>query len=128
MQTKRFFLYLLFFSYTMVLIKPVLPIVSDCIAHTFWKLEHISTTHFENGKYHVHFELLHDARENKPNRSAANTKIEVFAAPHIIAQQAGYHFYTSARVSVDYPLPVIYYPSIFLEGDFLPPKACPLCG
>lgn len=54
---KRATTYLLLFVYSIALLKPISPIVNDFISHTFWKMEHMATVHFENGKYHLHNEL-----------------------------------------------------------------------
>lgn len=68
---KRTFIYALLCVYALGLIKPVVPIVNDAIAHTFYKLEHIATVHYENGKYHLHAELEQEATDMK--KEAGNT-------------------------------------------------------
>lgn len=50
-------LYLLLAVYAFALVRPILPVVTDVVAHTFFKMQHIATVHVENGKYHVHIEL-----------------------------------------------------------------------
>jgi hypothetical protein len=69
---KYFFVYLLVFVYSFALIKPILPIVSDFMAHTFYKLEHTASVHYENGKYHLHAELKTEAIADK-NLSKQNS-------------------------------------------------------
>lgn len=54
---KRTLLYALLFFYLAVQLKPVTAIVQDFIAHTFFKMQHMATIHYENGKYHLHTEL-----------------------------------------------------------------------
>lgn len=60
---KRALLYLLIFSYTMIMFKLALPYLSDFISHTFWYAKHIATVHYENGKYHVHHEVIEDSKK-----------------------------------------------------------------
>ncbi len=61
---KDALLYLLLFTYSASIFKPVIPYLSDMVAHTFYYAEHVKKVHYENGKYHVHNELV---RENKKN-------------------------------------------------------------
>jgi UDP-N-acetylglucosamine:LPS N-acetylglucosamine transferase len=68
---KRTFIYALLCVYALGLLKPIVPVVNDAIAHTFYKLEHISTVHYEDGKYHLHAELEQEANDMK--KEAGNT-------------------------------------------------------
>ena len=70
-QIKRTFIYALLCVYVLGLIKPVVPIVNDAIAHTFYKLDHIATVHYEDGKYHLHAELEQESNDMK--KEAGNT-------------------------------------------------------
>jgi len=58
---KRIFIYLLLAMYVFGLVKPVLPLAKDFVAHTFFKLDHLATVHYENGKFHVHAELMEES-------------------------------------------------------------------
>ena len=60
-------MYGLLYIYGFALLKPILPIANDIIAHAFFKIQHLSTIHIENGKYHVHQELAveEDKQKNK---------------------------------------------------------------
>ncbi|MEP6748516.1 MAG: hypothetical protein ABJB86_12365 [Bacteroidota bacterium] len=66
---KKALLYLLLFSYTTIICKPVLPLVSDCMAHVFWYSQHMATVHYEHGKYHAHYELQDAAKKNLPEKN-----------------------------------------------------------
>lgn len=50
-------LYILLFAYSVSLLRPVLPYVSDFAAHVFWYSKHMATVHYENGKFHIHKDL-----------------------------------------------------------------------
>lgn len=57
--------------YAFALVRPILPVVKDVVAHTFFKMQHMATVHVENGKYHVHLEL-EKASEKPITKSAAD--------------------------------------------------------
>ena len=65
---KRAAIYILLSFYVFAQVKPLAVIVEDVLAHTFWKVQHMATVHFENGHYHIHQELS-DISE-KENKSA----------------------------------------------------------
>lgn len=65
---KKALLYLLLFSYSIIVLKPVLPTISDTIAHIFWYSEHMATVHYEHGKYHVHLEYTEAAKKGYPEK------------------------------------------------------------
>ncbi len=54
---QKITIYALICIYAFALVKPIVPIVNDTIAHIFFKMDHLATVHFENGKYHIHAEL-----------------------------------------------------------------------
>jgi hypothetical protein len=58
---------LLLLCYSLALVKPLVPAVSDFFAHTFWKTEHLATVHFENGKYHLHIDMEKAGKEDQQN-------------------------------------------------------------
>ena len=39
------------------LIKPVSPLISDIVAHTFFEAKHLATVHLHHGEHHLHEEL-----------------------------------------------------------------------
>ena len=68
---KKALVYLMLIVYTFGLIKPIMPIIDDVLAHTFFKNEHIATVHYENGKQHIHLELIKEA--SSISRSSASS-------------------------------------------------------
>lgn len=68
---KSFIIYMMTLAYAFGLIKPVLPLVNDLVQHTFNKMEHMATVHYENGKYHVHTELQQEAQKSEPQKTPA---------------------------------------------------------
>jgi hypothetical protein len=57
-----------------MLLKPLLPVLSDTAAHIFLYSEHVATVHFENGKYHVHKEMNEAAKKNLPEQNQQDQK------------------------------------------------------
>ena len=82
---KKLLLYIVFVSYAIVMVKPALPYVSDFIGHILFYKQHMATVHFENGKYHVHKEVVRDAKEENSNKNSlpekkkSNTTFEFIA-------------------------------------------------
>lgn len=66
--------------YAFGLIKPVLPLVKDILAHTFFKTSHMATVHYENGRYHLHVELSDEAQKNESKQSPVFLNNEVLAS------------------------------------------------
>jgi hypothetical protein len=53
----------------MVQLRPLTAVLQDVIAHTFFKMQHMATIHYENGKYHLHHELKTIAEEGNNSTS-----------------------------------------------------------
>jgi len=49
--------YVVLFSYTFFILAPVMPLVADLVAHTFWEKDHLSTAHHLYGNNHVSREV-----------------------------------------------------------------------
>jgi hypothetical protein len=54
---KKIAIYILLSFYVFAQLKPLIVVVEDVLAHTFWKVQHMATVHYENGHYHIHSEL-----------------------------------------------------------------------
>ncbi len=82
---KKGILYILLITYTALLIKPALPFVADIVAHTRFYREHISTVHIENGKLHVHKELVKSAKQMADDDKPVNIKKDNQPTDHILS-------------------------------------------
>ena len=119
---KKALSYLVLFAYGTIMLMPVLPYVSDKVAHTFWLYEHISTVHYERGQYHTHYQEVEIAKKTGTEHSNSNSKNSGFADEH-----------TTTSVAYRYTLPTIistYFSNynlseihVFLLSDYPPPKA-----
>ena len=114
--------YLLLVSYAIVLLKPVLPILTDFIAHAFYKYEHIATVHKENGKTHLHYELQKASEETGNDKSNLPTKAATEVSPHVFTNML--YTFDVAKVSLQhFTINTSYPPAIAIAGIFPPPKA-----
>lgn len=118
---KRLALYLLLYTYTTIMLKPVLPYVSDSIAHIFWYSDHIATVHCEHGKYHVHYEYLEAAKKTYPEKYPNTQKKESPSNEHLVYKVL-YDFSTQQVMSSQFA--TLHYPviSTSLGSDYPPPK------
>ena len=71
---KKLLLYIVFFSYAIVMFKPALPYVSDFIGHILFYRQHMATVHFDNGEYHVHKEVIKDIKQENSNKNSLPEK------------------------------------------------------
>lgn len=71
---KKALLHIFLFTYATMVFKPVLPYISDFIAHICWYSQHMATVHFENGKYHVHAESQEITKKDSPEKSHSTFK------------------------------------------------------
>lgn len=113
---------MLLLSYLVILVKPILPHVSDFLAHAFWKYEHIATVHQENGTSHVHYELEKAAEKDQSDNPIPILKADAFDTPHVMLQQA-YDFSLQAVVLNHHSIFSVFYPGISLKGHYQPPRA-----
>lgn len=71
---KKIITYLLLFTFSTMLLKPAMPYVTDVLAHSFWYANHMATVHFENGKYHVHKEVIDTEKESNQEKNTTLLK------------------------------------------------------
>ena len=92
---QKALIYTMLAVYVFGLIKPVIPIISDVLAHTFFKTSHVATVHYENGKHHIHLELKEEAKHTNTKQPSTFsdtdflfTHIQSDAVPLIIVFEA----------------------------------------
>jgi hypothetical protein len=76
-------IYLLFIVYSLSLVKPLLPVISDTIAHVFWYSQHLATVHFEKGKYHLHLAVMKASNEKQNGQSVPLAKVGFDVSEHL---------------------------------------------
>jgi hypothetical protein len=108
--------------YTVIIFKPVLPIVSDAFAHTFAEAIHIATVHAIYGENHLQKELANTNADDK-SKSQNISKTEDLITAHVCPVEC--HYVYHERINKSYTaliLPGI--EDIFLANDAPPPKFC----
>lgn len=84
--------YYLLLLYMAVMLKPLLPVVSDFWSHEFNGLEHISLVHAKYGNQHLQKELADSSAGNESNKNQNTVKFEDQVSFHIAQQVVKYNF------------------------------------
>src|SRR5687767_11256212 len=108
--------------YLTALCKPFLPVVNDFLAHTFWKAEHITIVHHENGKDHLHYELKKVSDENNKDSNSPAPKFPESVSVHVVSQN-NYDFSHSIISDQKHLTGSYCLLSTFIEMNTPPPKA-----
>ncbi len=82
---SKAFAYYCLLLYLSAIFKPVVPIVKDMLAHSFWKMEHMETIHHHHGDNHAHLEIEKSSDQNKGTPTA--TKWEEPVSVHLSLQK-----------------------------------------
>lgn len=119
---KRIALYIILFSYGMLILSPVTPYISDLIAHSFYASKHMATVHFEDGKLHVHQEVMDKAAKEEPAKQAPASKKDNPAQDHItLFADDREQYLQSSRIKKSAVTPGLAY--IYLFINYPPPRA-----
>ncbi|MDQ6608288.1 MAG: hypothetical protein M3Y85_00495 [Bacteroidota bacterium] len=78
--------------YVIVMFKPLIPIISDALSHTFAEAIHISTVHAIYGSNHLEKELANTSSDNANSKSQKNINTEDQVTVHISANECLYDF------------------------------------
>ncbi len=117
--TAAYYLLLIYFT---AMCKPVIPLVNDFLAHTFWKTEHVITVHHENGKNHLHYELKKASDQDSKDGNSTSPKSSESVSVHIL-QQNNFDSYYSIVFEQKHLSGFYNLRSTFLELNTPPPKA-----
>jgi hypothetical protein len=116
--------YYLLLLYSIMMLYPMLPIVSDAWSHAFNEIEHITTVHFIYGSNHLEKELVSVGNLGKNNKSSRNSiKITEQFQVHIVAPSIEHDFgiNTINGFYLFYNPPRII--ATFLSNPFQPPRS-----
>ena len=104
------------------MLKPVSPYIFDAVAHIFNYTQHLATAHYENGKLHVHKEIVDNAKKSEPAKEAPASKKENAATDYISLVHK--QFIPHLQAPKSYPLlssaTLLYN---YLAGEYPPPRA-----
>jgi hypothetical protein len=118
---KKGLIYLLIFSYSTIMLKPVFPFIADIAAHAFWYSHHMATVHYEHGKYHVHYEIQEAAKNNTPEKNNNATLNEPVSGEHI-SPFVSYAFYVPFTIQQQFTTLSSALVTNSLNSDYPPPK------
>ncbi len=121
---KKLLLYITLLSYAVVMFKPVLPYINDVISHTFFYAHHMATVHYENGKYHVHYEVARDIKEEKSDKStSSNLKKDNLTNEYLVPSSSQNNFIIADLATTYLLLPSPNLLNGNVKNNFPPPKA-----
>ncbi len=118
----RFLSKLLLFSYALFMLKPALPVISDFLAHTFYKEIHLKIVHRLNGKEHVHYELCKLSKEGEKQKATGKWKADTSEVA-VIANIVSIPQEVSNIISPVFCIVAPAFPTPCYDPDDLPPKA-----
>lgn len=84
---KQVALYIVLACYSLLMLKPVTPYISDAIAHVFFYAQHMATVHYQDGKFHVHREVIDIAKKTASDKETNALKKNNTVTDHILVQQ-----------------------------------------
>jgi hypothetical protein len=114
--------YYLLLLYSLVILKPIVPIVSDAVSHVFDEAIHIATVHAKYGSHHLEKELANAANDNGKNHNAIMSEENV--AVHLSTTEYSYSFYLFIPEKI-YPLSRLHNLKIVvIPTQAPPPKFC----
>ncbi len=119
---KKGIVYTFLFVYSSGVLKPLMPLVNDVIAHTFYKMEHLATVHFQNGKYHVHMEQAMEANGQK-NDAKGTIPLSAYEtlANHLTKKTEELKIYSAAQIAITFfETPPLFMG--FINTSTLPPE------
>ena len=93
---KKLLLHIILLSYAVVIFKPVLPYITNFAGHVFFYSHHMATVHYENGQYHLHYEVAKDSKEEKSDKETVpSLKKDNSSNEHTISAFTKYNFFIS---------------------------------
>lgn len=122
MKLRRDVAYLTLLSYFLLIFNPVMPIIADKMAHTFWEEYHLITVHGVYGTGHVKAELDKSEKQTDKEKAPGSNQADSESYVHLLASTtidfSSYHYITTLYPSHNFHIPASY-PDI----DYLPPEA-----
>lgn len=112
--------YLLLLYFTVVL-KPVIPMITDAVSHTFANAVHMDTVHAKYGNNHLESELA-AAGENDNNKDQNSLKVQDQVPVHFAEDQKNLVFSVKESSGAYPDTKVDNFPSVFLSKHLPPPK------
>ena len=113
--------YYLMLLYVTVMFKPLVPIVSDALSHTFSEAIHIATVHAIYGSNHLENELSTTSTDtNSKHQNSISTEDQV--PVHVSTNECIYDFCCNGTGKDYFSLKLYKLKSGFILKNFPPPK------
>jgi hypothetical protein len=83
---KKGIIYVMLLFYVAIQLKPLTIIIQDVLAHTFWKMHHLATEHYQHGHHHVHATLAEDSvhEHTTPTEKQSSQKANEETSIHLL--------------------------------------------
>lgn len=91
------------FAYSLMLLKPAVPVFADVVAHTFWEQQHMLTVHEVHGKFHVHYESIKVSGQGGQQKHNGNIKAETEDQLYVLPALAQHYIYFASVPGIIYP-------------------------
>ena len=114
--------YYLLLLYVSVMLKPVIPIISDALSHTFSAAEHIATVHKKYGNNHLQKSMQDSGSENDTDKNQNTTKSQEPIPVHVSAKEYSNYFLNCIILNHHQSKTSNNLSRIFLLKDIPPPK------
>ncbi len=109
--------------YVTVMFKPLIPVISDALSHTFSETIHIETVHAILGSNHLEKELAASGADNANSKNQNTITSEEQVLVHLASGELNYNFNLN-RLIKDYPFCKPFtLSSVFIFKAGPPPKA-----
>lgn len=114
--------YYLLLLYSTVILRSIIPLASDALAHTFENAYHIATVHAKYGANHLETELAKNSADDNENKNQQNNKWQQEISFHISANEMEnnlfINFCTTAYCCYLNP----HFKNAFMQRHFPPPN------
>jgi hypothetical protein len=108
--------------YLTVMVKPLIPIVSDWWQHEFNEMEHISHIHGVYGSHHLQHEIADTSSDNEHCDDKNTLKSEDQVAFHVLANKYKTDYNSTLSGNQFHLLKFLNLPSVFISKKGPPPK------
>lgn len=121
-KLKQDLAYVVLFSYIFFIFSPLIPLASDIIAHTFWKKEHMQSSHHKYGSNHVGIEIAKAEKRTGRENATNNQKNGLEDFSHTLAVNIQLDFPAERLLNQGYGLFICVTPVSWQDIDYPPPR------
>ena len=114
--------YLVLVAYAFFIVAPVVPLVADVVAHTFWEKEHLSTAHHQFGEDHVSFELMKAEKQTDKESTTNSQKAGLDDLVHRAESDVIFNLLPVTATKRSYSLFNFSFPVSCSDIDYPPPR------